>query len=248
MGEGENLMRASPINKSAKIGGNRRLKNHLPVPANVKLMLTFAEEKACISQGYTRIAGIDEVGRGCIAGPLIAAAVIMPINKKPRWFYGVNDSKRLSAKQREAVFTHIQQAALGIGIGTVSSQEIDAGGMTAANRKAMTMAVNQIFPLPDFLLIEFFKLPDLCLPQKSIIDGDSCCFCIACASIVAKVCRDRLMKDLDSKYPGYGLAENKGYGTREHIASLHKLGPSPIHRRLFEPVQNVLQRGISGLP
>lgn len=209
---------------------------------NVAQMLTFSEEKVVVAQGYQRIAGIDEVGRGCLAGPLVAAAVIMPINRKPRWYTKVNDSKLLTAKQRDLLYHCIQEIALGIGVGIVSHEVIDAQGMTKATRMAMSQAVSQISPLPDYLLIDYFVLPGLPLPQKGIKDGDSLCFSIACASIVAKVTRDRMMDELDKTYPGYGLAQHKGYGTKGHIACLRKLGPCPIHRRSFQPVQEIMGR------
>ncbi len=212
------------------------------LPDNVKLMLTFSEEKSVAAQGYQRIAGIDEVGRGCIAGPLLTAAVIMPIGKKLRWYSKVNDSKLLSAKQRENLFDYISDIAMGIGIGIVSSEIIDAEGMTRATHLAMTQSVNNILPLPDYLLIDYFNIPNLSIPQKGIKDGDSLCFSIACASIVAKVTRDRMMVDFDKTYPGYGLAGHKGYGTKDHLACLRRLGPSPIHRRSFQPVQDIIEQ------
>lgn len=212
------------------------------IPDNVAQMLTFAEEKMCEAQGCQRIAGIDEVGRGCLAGPLVAAAVIMPCHRKARWFVEVNDSKLLTPKQRESLFASIQKAALGIGIGIVSHEVIDSHGMTKATEIAMTQAVSQISPPPDALLIDYFVLRDVTLPQKGIKNGDSLCFSIACASIVAKVTRDRMMAELDRTYPGYGLAQHKGYGTKEHLSCLRKLGPSPIHRRSFQPVKEIIEQ------
>lgn len=215
----------------------------MPLRDNVAQMLTFAEERAALALGYTRIAGIDEVGRGCLAGPLVAAAVIMPVDRKLAWYSKVNDSKLLTAKQREALYPRIREAALGVGIGIVPAEVIDARGMTRATELAMTQAIDQIATAPDYLLIDYFVLTDVPLPQKGIKDGDSLCFSVACASIVAKVDRDRLMDELDGTYPGYGFCENKGYGTREHVACLRKLGPSPVHRRSFQPVLDVIEQG-----
>jgi ribonuclease HII len=204
------------------------------------LMLSLAEEKLLYKQGYQFIAGIDEVGRGPLAGPVVAAAVIMPERfKKSRWVDQVKDSKLLSPIQRDHLYDFIVDIAIGFGIGIISTQVIDKYGIAKATRLAMKEAVEHCNPSPAYLLIDYVKLPEISLPQKGVVNGDSICFSIACASIVAKVTRDRIMIDLDKSYPGYGLAKHKGYGTKEHIDSLYRLGPSFIHRRSFQPVKEI---------
>jgi ribonuclease HII len=203
--------------------------------------LKFTEEKLCEKRGYTVIAGIDEVGRGCLAGPVVAAAVVMSLNKRPVWYKQVRDSKLLTPEQREFLSPRIHKSAVSIGIGAVDSMVIDRLGMTRAVHLAMRTAVSQLSPQPGYILIDYLTIPEFTLPQKGVSNGDTNCFSIACASIVAKVFRDHLMVELDEKYPGYGLARHKGYCTAEHVACLRELGPSPIHRRLFRPVRNLAQ-------
>lgn len=206
-------------------------------------MLSLAEEKAIQAKGYRYIAGIDEVGRGPLAGPVVAAAVIMPekIRRSPG-LNDVRDSKLLSRLQRERLFERILQTAVTIGIGIINSQTIDLLGIAKATRLAMQQAVLQLYPKPDFLLIDYLILPEIALPQKGVIEGDSICFSIACASIVAKVARDRLMIELDAQFPGYGLANHKGYGTPYHLKCLGRLGPCPVHRYSFQPVKDVVRK------
>jgi len=207
-----------------------------------KIKPSFAEEKIFEAKGYRRIAGVDEAGRGSLAGPVVAAATIMPCHKKARWFSQVRDSKLLSPPKRELLFDCIQKVALGIGTGIVSHEMIDKDGIIKATRLAMKLAIEQISPLPDAVLIDYMNLPEVHLPQKGVKNGDSLCFSIACASIVAKVTRDHLMIDFDKTYPGYGLAQHKGYGTREHLSCLYRIGLSPIHRRSFQPITHIIQR------
>ncbi len=210
-------------------------------------MLQFQQEKYCQQQGYSLIAGIDEVGRGCLAGPVVAAAVIMPCERRLSWFRRVRDSKLLTPEQRESISPLIHEAAVSIGTGVVQPEIIDSRGMTYAVRLAMKMAINKLSPQPDYILIDYFTVPGLNLPQKGVMEGDTVCFSIACASIVAKVFRDHMMEELDKTYPGYGLARHKGYGTEEHVARLRQLGPSPIHRRSFQPVRDIAQLSFEGL-
>jgi len=212
-----------------------RLIKNLPMPS-------FAEEKRLAAQGYQRIAGIDEVGRGALAGPVVAAAVILPCHIEEPWLNQVKDSKQLSPAKREILFHHIHEIAISIGIGVVPHKIIDAEGIIKATRLAMKLAVDQLSPPPEFLLIDYMRLPEVPLPQKGITNGDSLCFSIACASIMAKITRDHLMIELDGIYPGYGLAQHKGYGTREHLACLCRLGPSPIHRQSFKPVKGIIHQ------
>ncbi|MBA7670542.1 Ribonuclease HII [subsurface metagenome] len=209
-----------------------RLINKLQIPS-------FAEEEVLEAQGYHHIAGIDEVGRGALAGPVVAAAVILPYPIDTPWLARVKDSKQLSPARREFLFYHIHEAAISIGIAMVSNEVIDTTGIVKATRLAMKQAIDRLSPTPQSLLIDYMLLPDVPLPQKGITNGDSLCLSIACASIMAKVARDHLMIELDKTYPSYGLAQHKGYGTREHLACLHRLGPSPIHRQSFKPVREV---------
>jgi ribonuclease HII len=201
---------------------------------------SLAEEKALRAQGYQLIAGVDEVGRGSLAGPVAAAAVIMPPEVKGRWVSAVRDSKELTAAGRELLSGYIRKAAIAVGFGAVSHRFIDARGIVDASRLAMKLAIHRLNPAPHYVLIDFLRLPEVHLPQKGIVDGDSLCFSIACASILAKVFRDRMMVRLDRVYAGYRFAENKGYCTEEHVACLYRLGPSPVHRRSFQPVSYLI--------
>jgi len=201
---------------------------------------SFAEERKLGAQGYRLVAGVDEVGRGALAGPVVAAAVILPERIKAPWAAEVRDSKQLSPARREFLAQHIQEIAITTGIGMASHKIIDARGIVRATRLAMKLSINRLLPAPQYLLIDYLRLPEVALPQKGVIGGDSLCFSIACASIVAKVARDRLMAELDKVYAGYKLAQHKGYCTGEHVACLHRLGPSPIHRRSFHPVKDLV--------
>lgn len=217
-----------------------RLKSTLQKPS-------FAEEKSLRTRGYRLVAGIDEVGRGALIGPVVAAAVILPHPVKGRWRSKVRDSKQLSPVARDFLSECIREIAISIGIGVVPNDVIDSRGIARATRLAMKSAVEQLVPQPQYLLIDYVLLPEVSLPQKGITDGDSLCFSIACASIVAKVARDRLMEELDVIYPGYGLARHKGYGTKEHLACLRRKGPCPIHRRSFRPVREITESFLGSL-
>jgi ribonuclease HII len=166
----------------------------------------------------------------------MAAAVILPIGADLPWLKLVRDSKQLSPKQRERVFDLVQSAGIAFGLGSVPHATIDRVGIIRATRMAMAQAVEALPSRPDFLLIDALSLREVEIPQKSIIRGDQTSVSIACASIVAKVSRDRQMTELDGVYPGYGLARHKGYGTRQHLQCLGLLGPCAIHRRSFAPV------------
>jgi ribonuclease HII len=190
--------------------------------------------------GYWPIAGVDEVGCGALAGPVVAAAVILPCRLNTPWLKQVKDSKQLNPAKRQLLSHCIREVAVSVGIGTVPHYLIDSQGMSRARRLAMKMAIEQLSPTPQSLLIDYISLPDVPLPQRGVKGGDGRCFSIACASIVAKVSRDRLMVELDNAYPGYGLAQHKGYGTTGHLSCLSRLGPSPIHRRSFRPVREVI--------
>jgi ribonuclease HII len=198
---------------------------------------SFIEEETLLAQGFRFIAGVDEVGRGSIAGPVVAAAVILPDNLKASWIPEVRDSKQLCPVKRETLASHIKEAAVSFGVGAVSHRLIDTMGIAGASKLAMKLAVDKLMPMPQYLLIDYLRLPAVSLPQKGIVNGDCTCFSIACASIVAKVARDEMMIKLDRSYSGYRWAENKGYCTEAHLAGLSRLGPSPVHRRTFTPVR-----------
>jgi ribonuclease HII len=204
-------------------------------------MPSFIEEELLEAQGYRLIAGIDEAGRGALAGPVVAAAVILPRQVNVPWLTEVRDSKQLTPAKRELLFHHIHEIAISIGIGSAPHYLVDARGIIRATRLAMKLAIGRLSPPPQSLLIDYMSLPEVRLPQKGITNGDNLCLSIACASIIAKVARDQLMVAFDRIYPGYGLAQHKGYGTREHFACLSRLGPCPIHRRSFRPVRDVVQ-------
>lgn len=202
---------------------------------------TFDGERELRAQGYRLIAGIDEVGRGAIAGPVVAAAVILPLEVSIHWLSLVRDSKRLSPRRREYLFKLIQQTRVAIGLGMVPHADIDEGGIVKATKLAMGRAIEQLPATPDFLLIDALALPDVPLPQKSIVHGDQLSLSIACASIIAKVSRDRYMVEQGSLYPEYGLARHKGYATPQHLWSLKQWGPCPIHRKSFAPVRRLIK-------
>jgi ribonuclease HII len=204
------------------------------------------EEDKLKSQGYELIAGIDEVGRGALAGPVVASAVILPHPVNLPWFGLVRDSKELNAKKRESLFELINKEAVAVGIGIVPSQVIDSINILKATKLAMIQAVEKLPKQPHFLIIDRVTLSQCPIPQRGITRGDKLCLSIACASIVAKVTRDRMMEEFDQIYPGYGFAQHKGYGTRKHISCLRTLGPSPIHRLYFAPVRNLIASQSSG--
>ena len=192
----------------------------------VEAMCAYEKEYA----GYALICGVDEVGRGPFAGPVMAGAVILP--KDIRIPY-INDSKKLSEKRREALYDEIMEKAVSVGIGMVSPQRIDEINILQATYEAMREAIGALSAQPDLILADAVKIPEVDIPQVSIIKGDAKSQTIAAASIIAKVTRDRLMKEYDQIMPEYHFASNKGYGTREHIEALRKYGPTAIHRRSF---------------
>jgi ribonuclease HII len=200
---------------------------------------TLMHERRLWARGFHRVAGLDEVGRGAWAGPVVAAAVILPPGdpELAGRLSGVRDSKLLSSQQREALMGRIRQHAVTLGVGAMSPGAIDAMGIVAATRRAMRLALDSLAFSPDHLLVDHLTLPDLPLAQISMPHGDLQVLSIAAASIVAKVCRDRLMGRYEELFPGYGLVRNKGYGTPEHQAGLQALGPSAIHRFSFAPLQ-----------
>jgi ribonuclease HII len=195
------------------------------------------------NNGLSVIAGLDEAGRGALAGPVVAAAVIFP-NPSPallKQLCNVNDSKQLSAKKREQQYEVIVDTALSFGIGHRSAQYVDAYGIIPATKQAMLDAIQKLDLVPEYLLIDGrIRLTRSTLPQQSIIRGDSKSLSIAAASILAKVSRDNMMVALDADYPGYGFAQNKGYGTLSHRNAIERLGPTAVHRHTFAPIRATL--------
>lgn len=200
---------------------------------------TQAEEQSLHAQGYELVAGIDEVGRGTLAGPVVAAAVILPKGLHSAWLSMVRDSKQLTPKLREALCSYIEEEGE-VGLGLASAEYIDAYGIVAATREAMRLAVATLPISPQFLLVDAVSLPKLRTPHKPIVHGDATCLSIAAASNVAKVARDRLMKEMHILYPNYAFDKHKGYATREHLRSLRLHGPCPIHRKSFAPVREIM--------
>lgn len=201
------------------------------------------ETAAAATHSAHAIAGLDEAGRGALAGPVVAAAVILPLHDAPRLaqLHGVDDSKRLTARQRERLFALIQQHALGYGIGQVDAATIDAIGILPATRLAMQAALAELAPRPDYLLIDGrIRLKQVPIRQEAVVRGDGRSLSIAAASILAKVTRDRLLVQLDAAYPLYGFAQHKGYGTELHRAMLEAHGPCPQHRHSFAPIRPTL--------
>lgn len=197
----------------------------------------LAYEKECYARGMELIAGVDEVGRGPLAGPVVAAAVILPEDCK---ISGLNDSKKIPKSKHKEIYEAVLQNAVAIGIGIKDNQVIDQVNIYEATKLAMMEAIGQLEPQPQHLLIDAMKL-DLPIPQTSIIKGDANSLSIAAASIVAKVTRDQMMEEFDREYPGYDFAQNAGYGTVKHLAGLDKLGVTPIHRRSFEPIKSMCE-------
>ena len=197
----------------------------------------LAYEKECYARGMELIAGVDEVGRGPLAGPVVAAAVILP---KACKIPGLNDSKKIPKSKHKEIYEAVLQNAIAIGVGVKDNHVIDQVNIYEATKLAMMEAIGQLEPQPQHLLIDAMKL-DLPIPQTSIIKGDANSLSIAAASIVAKVTRDQMMEEFDREYPGYDFAQNAGYGTAKHLAGLDKLGVTPIHRRSFEPVKSMCE-------
>jgi len=207
------------------------------VDEDLRLEKMLAYEKELYTQGIQLIAGVDEVGRGPLAGPVVAAAVILPENCK---IPGLNDSKKIPKSKHKEIYEAVLQNAIAIGIGIKDNHVIDQVNIYEATKLAMMEAIGQLDPQPQHLLIDAMRL-DLPISQTSIIKGDANSLSIAAASIVAKVTRDQMMEEFDREYPGYDFAQNAGYGTTKHLAGLDQLGVTPIHRRSFEPVKSMCE-------
>ena len=206
---------------------------------NLELFASVAPDPAAFdarirAEGYRLVAGVDEAGRGPLAGPVVAAAVILPDGVD---LPGVTDSKKLSAARREALFPLIRERALAVGVGISAPAVIEGINILQATLAAMRQAIDELDPAPDFLLVDGISAVPHSIPQKTLKKGDSRSLSIAAASIIAKVSRDRLMEEYDRRYPGYGFAAHKGYGSADHLAAIAALGPSPIHRVTFRGVR-----------
>jgi ribonuclease HII len=199
---------------------------------------TLETELLFWDKGHTYIAGLDEAGRGAWAGPVYAAAVVLPlVDEVPDALREIRDSKTLSARQREAAFEQISASALALGIGWATAEEIDARGIVPATRLAMRRALKALDVTADALIIDALALPTVPLPQRYFPRADALSLSVAAAGIVAKVSRDRWMAaDAECDFPGYGFAQHKGYGTAKHRTALNDLGPCPIHRQTFRPI------------
>lgn len=218
----------SAINKR-----KRELQKQVDEDLRLEKMLTY--EKELYAQGIQLIAGVDEVGRGPLAGPVVAAAVILPKNCK---IPGLNDSKKIPKSKHQAIYQAVLDQAISVGIGVKDNHVIDQVNIYEATKLAMLEAIHELDPQPQHLLIDAMKL-DLPISQASIIKGDANSLSISAASIVAKVTRDQMMATYDQEYPGYDFAQNAGYGTTKHLEGLEKQGVSPIHRRSFEPIKSM---------
>jgi len=207
-----------------------------PESAHRARQCTARYEREARQCGWRRVAGLDEAGRGSLFGPVVAAAVIL--NPRRR-IVGLDDSKKLAPERRGVLAERIHEHALAWAVAEIDSSRIDAWNIYQASRQAMAVAVTQLHPPPDYLLLDAIEL-DLPIEQKALIHGDARSVSIAAASILAKVERDRRMQEFDQLYPQYGLAQNKGYGTPEHLEALRRLGPTPLHRFSYAPVREAL--------
>lgn len=215
----------------------KELEKEAAEDARLEAMLSY--EKALYENGVEFIAGIDEVGRGPLAGPVVAAAVILPKGCKIRY---LNDSKKIPKSKHEAIYQEVMERAVAVGVGIKDAAVIDQVNIYEATKLAMLGALGQLSQEPEHLLIDAMKL-DTPIPQTSIIKGDANSLSIAAASIVAKVTRDKMMAAYDKEFSGYGFAKNAGYGTSEHLEGLNQLGITPIHRKSFEPIKSMVTGG-----
>ena len=195
-------------------------------------------EKSLYARGIELIAGVDEVGRGPLAGPVVAAAVILPKLCKIK---GLNDSKKIPKSKHEAIYNQVMKEAVAVGIGIKDNYVIDDVNIYEATKLAMIEAIEKLNPQPEHLLIDAMNL-DLPIEQTPIIKGDANSLSIAAASIAAKVTRDKMMADYEQEFPGYAFAKNAGYGTKEHLSGIDKFGVTPIHRRSFEPIKSIIKK------
>lgn len=202
-------------------------------------MTSLEMERKLNSQGFGLVGGVDEVGRGCLAGPVAAGFVIFPADVDDDTLHQITDSKKLTAIKRQDLLKIIQEHALSAQVGWASVDEIDSIGIAPATKLAMKRAIEKSLIRPDYLLVDAINLDDLPFPQRAIIKGDQISRTIAAASIVAKVVRDQYMSDIAPKYLGYDFEKNKGYGTKDHMIAIKSLGPTDVHRISFEPVASM---------
>ena len=196
-----------------------------------RLLILKEQEKQLREKGFKAICGIDEAGRGPLAGPVVVASVIMPENSM---IEGVNDSKKISEKKREKLYDQILEEAISYGVGIIGQDEIDKINILNATKKALTLSLKELTTKPDLIIVDALTHIDtMGIPYESIIKGDAKCYSIASASIIAKVTRDRIMREWDSVYPEYGFIQHKGYGTAKHISAIKEYGLCPIHRKSF---------------
>ena len=228
------LLEADPRAGARALLGACRRRQERVVNEEARLGAMMIHEEEARRNGFARIAGVDEAGRGPLAGPIVAAAVVLAAPVA-----GLDDSKRLTAEQRERLFVALHRGGHAIGVGLVQAEEIDHWGIQPANYSAMAQAVRRLEPPPDFLLVDGFTIPGAPIPQQRLIKGDRRSLSIAAASIVAKVIRDRTMRELDRQYPEYGFGKHKGYGTAEHLAAVRRYGACPAHRKSFAPIAEV---------
>lgn len=196
----------------------------------VRLQKLYDYERKLMEKGYTLVAGVDEAGRGPLAGPVVASAVILEVDTQ---IIGLRDSKKISEKKREGVYEDIKSKAIAFAYDVVDVQYIDDHNILNATLMAMKNAVCKLPVKPEYIFVDALRIPDIDIPQESIVHGDSVCACIAAASVIAKVERDKIMRSYDLLYPQYGFCKHKGYGTKEHINSIKKHGFCPIHRKSF---------------
>ena len=204
---------------------------------DLRLRRMLLHEQAAMGMGFARVAGVDEAGRGPLAGPLVAAAVVLA-GPLP----GVDDSKRLTEEVRERLYAELHAGGHTLGVGIVVPDQLDRMGVQAANYHAMGLALAALAPAADYALVDGFQVPGLAVPHRRLIKGDRRSQSVAAASIVAKVTRDRMMAEAHEAYPQYNFARHKGYGTAEHLAALAQHGPCPLHRRSFAPVGDTVPR------
>lgn len=214
---------------------SRRPKGLAQELSRVKRMMGY--EMALWKEGVKWVAGVDEAGRGPLAGPVVAAAVILPADYMP---WGADDSKKLSPALREELALEIKKHAVSWAIASISPSTVDEINIYQAAARAMQQAVRMLLVVPGHVITDAMRLKGLDIPQTPLIKGDSLSISVACASILAKVERDRIMREMEELYPGYGFGRHKGYATKEHLEALSRLGPCPIHRKSFEPVRSML--------
>ena len=206
---------------------------------STKISPSYREENYLINQGYSIIAGLDEVGRGTLAGPVVAGLVILQPRPTQSWLNEIRDSKLMTPRQRSIAAAHLNSESLASKTGVATSTEIDNLGIVRATQLAMERALDSCDVPPQFILVDALPLPQIDIPHKAIIRGDLHCLSIASASIIAKVARDEMMVNIAQSYPGYGFEKHKGYGTKKHMDALNKLGPCSIHRHSFSPIKNM---------